>query len=102
MNREALTFVVGLITSMYLWFSAILVWGIWIHRYVQRSGRKTAPFSISASFMWEVLADYKTARLIAAEQRHTPWFLRYFTWSAGLGMAGIIMMMGYICVSAFW
>jgi hypothetical protein len=102
MDRQATIFFIGLVVSIYLWVSAVLVWGIWIHRYVERNGRRAAPFWLYLFTGWGVLIDYRRARLIAAERGQTPWFLRCFAWLAGLGMAGIIATIGYLWVTALW
>jgi hypothetical protein len=101
MDRESTILFIGILTSVYLWFMAVLVWGIWIQRYVVRSGRKAAPFALTLFTGWGVLVDYRRARSIAAEQGHTPWFLRCFAWLAGLGMAGLIATMAYLCITSF-
>ncbi len=101
MDKETTICFIGLVASVYLWFSAILVRGIWIQRYVVRNGQRAAPFALTLFTGWGVLIDYRRARRIAAQQHHTPWFLRCFAWLAGLGMVGFISTMGYVCVTAF-
>ncbi len=101
MDNETTILFVALIVSVYLWFMAVLVWGIWIQRYVVRGGLKAAPFALTLCTGWGVLVDYRRARRIAAQRGHTPWFLRCFAWLAGLGMAGFIGAMAYLCFTSF-
>jgi hypothetical protein len=101
MDKETTILFIGIVGSVYLWFSAVLVWGIWIQRYVVRNGLRAAPFALTLFTGWGVLVDYRRARSIAAQQGRTPWFLRCFAWLASLGMAGFIATLGYLCVSAF-
>ena len=101
MDRETTLVFIVTVASVYLWFLAVLVWGIWIQRYVERNGRETASLSLTWFTGWSVLLDYRTARCIAAEQGCTPWFLRCFAWLAGLGTAGVVTTIMGLCVSAF-
>ncbi len=101
MDRESTILLIAVIVSIYLCCMAVLVWGIWIQRYLVRSGRKAAPFAVTLFTGWGVLVDYRRARRLAAEQGCRPWFLRCFAWLAGLGTAGIIAAVAYLCVTSF-
>ena len=94
-----LIFVVGIFTSVFLWLSAVLVWAIWIQRYVERYG-KAAPFALTLLTGWGPIVDYRRARRIAKHQGYTPWFLRCFAWLASLGMVGVISVMAFLCFSS--
>ena len=101
MDTETTIFLIVLIVSVYLWFSSLLIWGIWIHRYIERNGVRPASFEITFLIGWGPLLDYRKARSIAAQHGRTPWFLRCFAWLAGLGLAGFIATLGYLCATAF-
>jgi len=91
-------FVVGLV---YLWALAVLVWGIWIERYVVKNGEKPASFLLTFFTGWGILRDYRTACKIATRHGHKPWFLRCFEWLAGLAFAGFASFAIYNCIVSF-
>jgi len=90
-------FVVGLV---YLWAFAVIVWGIWIERYIVKNGERPAPFVIVLPGSM-ILRDYRTACKIAARHGHKPWFLRCFEWLAGLAFAGLASFAIYNCIVSF-
>jgi hypothetical protein len=101
MDSEMLIFFIGLVVSVFSWFAAILVWAIWIQRYVDRNGKQSAPVSLTFFGFGGFLLDYRKAREIAAQHGRKPWFLSCFELLAGLGLTGLISIMTYICVSSF-
>ncbi|MBI5386582.1 MAG: hypothetical protein HZA90_18075 [Verrucomicrobia bacterium] len=71
MNQTTLLFILALV-FLGLLVLALLVWAIWVRRFVKRSGARTAsPYSLAA-----LVTDLSTS-LIYSRGR-LPWFIRFF------------------------
>jgi len=86
---------------MGLWILAVLVWAYWIQHDVMNSGRSSEPLRLTLFTGGGPVEDYRKARRIARRRRHKPWYLACFAWLACLGMAGIVTVIGYLCVVSF-
>ena len=101
MDKDTLIFVTVLVVTLFFWFAAILVWAMWIQRYVERDGQQSAPLFLSFFGLGGFLLDYRRARKIAVQHGRKPWFISCFEWLVGLGLTGFIGTMAYDCVTAF-
>jgi len=75
------------------WVASLLVWAIYIQRYIELHGEPSA----SVLFNGAILRDYRTARRIADRVGHKPGFLIWFeTFSVtaiALFIAGTLAML---------
>ncbi len=73
-----LSFLICIIGFCVLQCSAWLVYGIWIPRFVERHGGRTAGIATHLFLGWGWLQDYRAAHALRRQFHSAPWFLRLF------------------------
>ena len=73
-----LAFVICLIGFGLFQVAAYLVYAIWIPRFVELHGGRTAGFASHLLLQTAWLQDYRAAHVIRRRMGCTPWFLRCF------------------------
>ncbi len=77
-ERMPLPFFICLIGFGIFQIAAFLVYAIWIPRYVEAHGGRTAEFATHMLLGSGWLGDYREAHAIRRRIGRTPWFLRVF------------------------
>lgn len=82
-----------LLLWLFILVVSLLIWTIWIRRYVVQHGRSLGH---GANIGWTIIADASTATDIAKGAKSYPWFLvffwivEFFSWAVPI--AGIILI----------
>jgi hypothetical protein len=74
---------------------ATVIWAVWISRYVERHGERSAAFI----FTFAAVKDYRTARSIAKNSGRTPWFV---TWFGRLMVAALTFLLAALLISVLY
>jgi hypothetical protein len=82
------------VAGAHLWFAAIVVWAIWIKRFVEaRADDCTSSLTFFSGL--GALRDYIAAKRIRTSTQK-PWFLRTFECLAGTGVTCIFLAIVHI------
>ena len=72
--------------------AATVIWAVWISRYVELHGERTASFL----FTFAAVRDYRAAHDIARRLGQRPWFV---TWFGRLMVAAILLFLAALAIS---